>query len=42
VGTLVNDAAARGGVAWWAHAGGFLTGLIVTIWLKRNGSIKRR
>jgi membrane associated rhomboid family serine protease len=42
VGTLVNDTAARGGVAWWAHAGGFLTGLIVTIWLKRNGSIKRR
>lgn len=42
VGSLVDDAAARGGVAWWAHAGGFLTGLIVTIWLKRNGSIKRR
>ena len=42
VGTLVNDTAARGGVAWWAHAGGFLTGLIVTIWLKHKGSIKRR
>jgi membrane associated rhomboid family serine protease len=42
VGALANDSAARGGVAWWAHAGGFLTGLIVTIWLKRRGSIKRR
>jgi membrane associated rhomboid family serine protease len=42
VGSLVNDAAARGGVAWWAHAGGFITGLIITIWLKRSGSIKRR
>jgi membrane associated rhomboid family serine protease len=42
VGSLVNDTAARGGVAWWAHAGGFLTGLVVTLWLKRRGSIKRR
>lgn len=42
MGSLVDDVAARGGVAWWAHAGGFLTGLIVTIWLKRNGSIGRR
>jgi len=42
VGSLVDDAVARSGVAWWAHAGGFLTGLIMTIWLKRNGSIKRR
>jgi len=42
VGSLVADTTARGGVAWWAHAGGFLTGLIVTIWLKHNGSIKRR
>ncbi len=42
VGSLADDAAVRGGVAWWAHAGGFLTGLIVAIYLKRNGSIKRR
>lgn len=42
VGTLVNDEMARGGVAWWAHAGGFLTGLIVTIMLRRKGWIKRR
>jgi len=42
VGSLVNDTAARGGVAWWAHAGGFLTGLVVTLWLKSRGSIKRR
>jgi len=42
VGTLMNDEMARGGVAWWAHAGGFLTGLIVIILLKRRGWIKRR
>lgn len=42
VGTLMNDEMARGGVAWWAHAGGFLTGLIVTIMLRRRGWIKRR
>jgi len=42
VGSLVDDAAARGGVAWWAHAGGFITGLIVTIWLKSKSVLKRR
>ncbi|MBK9990108.1 MAG: rhomboid family intramembrane serine protease [Verrucomicrobia bacterium] len=42
VGSLMNDEMARGGVAWWAHAGGFLTGLIVTIMLRRKGWIKRR
>ncbi len=42
VGTLINDTAARGGVAWWAHAGGFLTGLVITVLLRRNGWIKRR
>jgi len=42
VGALASDAAAQGGVAWWAHAGGFLAGLILTIWLRRNGWIKRR
>jgi membrane associated rhomboid family serine protease len=42
VGTLMNGEMARGGVAWWAHAGGFLTGLVVTILLKRMGWIKRR
>jgi rhomboid family protein len=29
-------AAATGGVAWWAHIGGFLTGLITTLLLKRR------
>jgi len=42
VGSLVNDTAAHGGVAWWAHAGGFLTGLLVTVWLKSRGAITRR
>ena len=42
VGTLVTDASAQGGVAWWAHAGGFLTGLLTTLCLKSTGSIRRR
>lgn len=42
IGSLVNDAAARGGVAWWAHAGGFVTGLILTLWMKTQGWIRRR
>jgi len=42
VGSLVNDQAARGGVAWWAHAGGFVTGLILTFWIKGQGWIRRR
>jgi len=42
VGSLVDGAVAHGGVAWWAHAGGFLTGLVVIIWLKSRGVIKRR
>src|SRR5215475_14936117 len=29
-------AAATGGVAWWAHIGGFLTGLFITILVKKR------
>lgn len=28
-----------GGVAWWAHVGGFLTGLGVTYWLRGQGRL---
>lgn len=42
VGSLVNDEAARGGVAWWAHAGGFVTGLVLMLWLKSRGWIRKR
>ncbi len=35
---LLSDAAA-GGVAYWAHAGGFIVGLVLTLplWLRRGG-----
>ncbi|MFT3783739.1 MAG: rhomboid family intramembrane serine protease [Nibricoccus sp.] len=42
VGTLLSDRAAVGGVAWWAHAGGFALGLVLTLWLKSNGWVRRR
>ncbi len=29
-------AAATGGVAWWAHIGGFLTGLLITLFVKKK------
>lgn len=37
-GGLASDAS-QGGVAYWAHAGGFITGLILTVpfWLRRGG-----
>lgn len=33
-GALLNGSAGDGGVAWWAHAGGFLTGVCLTLWAK--------
>lgn len=29
-----------GGVAWWAHIGGFLAGLTVTLWLRNHRRLK--
>jgi membrane associated rhomboid family serine protease len=29
-------ASASGGVAWWAHVGGFLLGMLVTFWVRRR------
>lgn len=36
----VSTSAAGGGVAYWAHAGGFIVGFLLTIpiWLKRGGT----
>ena len=36
--SLISDTSA-GGVAYWAHAGGFIVGLLMTIpvWLRRGG-----
>lgn len=35
-GVLMNGTAGAGGVAWWAHAGGFIAGVCLTIWAKKN------
>jgi len=39
-GTLsLGAAAAGGGVAWFAHVGGFLFGFLVALWLRRKGRV---
>lgn len=42
VGLLLSDETVRGGVAWWAHAGGFVTGLVAALWFKSQGLARRR
>ncbi|HXA14791.1 MAG TPA: rhomboid family intramembrane serine protease [Opitutaceae bacterium] len=41
VGSMLSGADAAGGVAWWAHAGGFTAGMILILWAKRTGWIRR-
>jgi len=41
VGSMLSGAAAAGGVAWWAHAGGFSAGMILILWAKRTGWVRR-
>jgi membrane associated rhomboid family serine protease len=36
VGSLMSGTAAAGGVAWWAHAGGFAAGALVAMMLPRS------
>ncbi|HEY9249168.1 MAG TPA: rhomboid family intramembrane serine protease [Rariglobus sp.] len=38
---LLNGTAGAGGVAWWAHAGGFLTGVCLTLWAKGNRWVRK-
>lgn len=42
VGSLLDGTAAQGGVAWWAHAGGFIAGVALTWWAKSAGWVRRR
>jgi membrane associated rhomboid family serine protease len=42
VGSLMSGEGARGGVAWWAHAGGFLTGIALISVARRARWIKRK
>ena len=41
VGELMSGHAAAGGVAWWAHAGGFVTGVCLIVWAKGNRWVRR-
>jgi membrane associated rhomboid family serine protease len=41
VGTMLTGADAAGGVAWWAHVGGFVTGIILILWAKGAGWVRR-
>lgn len=40
-GVLMNGTAGEGGVAWWAHAGGFVAGVVLTLWAKSNRWVRR-
>lgn len=42
VGSLLTGDAAGGGVAWWAHAGGFAAGLGLALWAKGRGWVRRK
>lgn len=42
VGSLLAGTAGGGGVAWWAHAGGFVAGFVLTRWAKGRGWVRRR
>lgn len=41
VGSMLSGADAAGGVAWWAHAGGFTAGAILILWAKATGLVRR-
>jgi membrane associated rhomboid family serine protease len=42
LGSLLDGSAADGGVAWWAHAGGFAAGVGLTVWAKAQGWVRRK
>jgi membrane associated rhomboid family serine protease len=42
VGSMLSGADAAGGVAWWAHVGGFTAGMALIVWAKGTGWARRR
>jgi len=38
--SLATAGAASGGVAWFAHIGGFVAGVVLAIWLRASGSVR--
>lgn len=41
VGTLLSGASDAGGVAWWAHAGGFAAGFALMLWARKRRWVRR-
>ncbi len=41
VGALLSGTVGAGGVAWWAHAGGFVAGFSLTYWWRSLGWVRR-
>ena len=41
VGSLMDGSAGGGGVAWWAHAGGFVAGVVLAKMWPKGGPMKR-
>jgi len=42
VDAVLSGANGAGGVAWWAHAGGFVAGICFVFWAKCAGWVRRR
>jgi membrane associated rhomboid family serine protease len=42
VGVFLRGEVAGGGVAWWAHAGGFIAGVVLTVFARRRKWISAR
>jgi membrane associated rhomboid family serine protease len=42
LGSVLSGTSGQGGVAWWAHAGGFAAGAAMIWWAKSAGWIRRR
>ena len=39
--SLLKSTGEGGGVAWWAHIGGFIAGILIIFFLKNNKKIQR-
>jgi membrane associated rhomboid family serine protease len=42
VGSLMDGSSAGGGVAWWAHAGGFAAGVVMTLFARKRKWVRKK
>jgi membrane associated rhomboid family serine protease len=42
LGALLRETGRGGGVAWWAHAGGFVAGVALILWAKQAGWVRKK